>query len=254
MGKRYKVGSRIMIEKKIHYIWFGKEKPEKVLKCIESWRKFLPEYEIIEWNEKNFDLENEMKKCKFLRECYRRKLWAFLSDYVRLKVLYQYGGIYLDTDMEIIKNLDDLLETDFFTGYENDEIISFGILGCIPQHKIIEKMLDFYDNKIWDSDMYIITNILTEILKEEYGDKLFETSGIKIYPKEYFYPYNHDEEFTEKCLTENTYGIHWWGKSWGKNPKVYFLKYKHLPWWKRYPKHLCKLINIYSKKYFTKKV
>ena len=115
-------------------------------------------------------------------------------------------------------------------------------------------MLDFYDNKIWDSDMYIITNILTEILKEEYGNKLFETSGIKIYPKEYFYPYNHDEEFTEKCLTENTYGIHWWGKSWGKNPKVYFLKYKHLLWWKRYPKHLCKLINIYSKKYFTKKV
>lgn len=243
-----------MIEKKIHYIWFGKEKPEKVLKCIESWRKFLPEYEIIEWNEKNFDLENEIKKCKFLRECYRRKLWAFLSDYVRLKVLYKYGGIYLDTDMEIIKNLNDLLETDFFTGYENDEIISFGILGCIPQHKIIEKMLDFYDNKIWDSDMYIITNILTEILKEEYGDKLFETLGIKIYPKEYFYPYNHDEEFTEKCLTENTYGIHWWGKSWGKNPKIYFLKYKHLPWWKRYPKHLCKLINIYSKKYFTKKV
>lgn len=243
-----------MIEKKIHYIWLGKEKPEKVLKCIESWRKFLPEYEIIEWSEKNFDLENEIKKCKFLRECYRRKLWAFLSDYVRLKVLYQYGGIYLDTDMEIIKNLDDVLETDFFTGYENDEIISFGILGCIPQHKIIEKMLDFYDNKIWDSDMYIITNILTEILKEEYGDKLFETSGIKIYPKEYFYPYNHDEEFTEKCLTENTYGIHWWGKSWEKNPKVYFLKYKHLPWWKRYPKYLCKLINIYSKKYFTKKV
>lgn len=254
MGKRYKLGSRIMIEKKIHYIWFGKEKPEKVLKCIESWKKFLPEYEIFEWNEKNFDIEKEMKENKFFKECYQRKLWAFLSDYVRLKVLYQYGGIYLDTDIEIIKNLDDLLETDFFTGYENDEIISFGILGCIPQHKIIKKMLDFYNNKIWNSDMYIITNILTEILKEEYGNKLFETSGIKIYPKEYFYPYNHDEEFTEKCLTENTYGIHWWGKSWGKNPKVYFLKYKHLPWWKKYPKHLCKLINVYFKKYFAKKV
>lgn len=243
-----------MIEKKIHYIWFGGNKPKEVLKCIESWRKNLPEYEIVEWNENNFDLEKEMKECKFLRECYKRKLWAFLSDYVRLEVLYQHGGIYLDTDIEIIKNLDDLLDTDFFTGYENEEIISFGILGCTPKHKVIERMLNFYNNQIWNSDMYIITSILTEILKEEYGDKIFKTPEIKIYPKEYFYPYNHDEEFSKECLTENTYAIHWWGKSWGKNPKVYFLKYKHLPLWKRYPKHFCKLINVYSKKYFTRKV
>lgn len=241
-----------MIEKKIHYIWFGGNKQKEVLRCIESWRKNLPEYEIIEWNENNFDLETEMKECKFLRECYKRKLWAFLSDYVRLKVLYQHGGIYLDTDIEIIKNIDDLLDVDFFTGYENEEIISFGILGCIPKHKIIKKMIDFYNDKIWNSDMYIITSILTEILKEEYGDKIHGTPNIRIYPKEYFYPYNHDEKFKKECLTENTYTIHWWGKSWGKNPKVYFLKYKHLSFWKRYPKHFCKLINFYTKKYFIK--
>lgn len=243
-----------MIEKKIHYIWFGGNKPKEVLRCIESWKEKLPEYEIIEWNEKNFDLENEMKECKFLRECYKRKLWAFLSDYVRLKVLYQHGGIYLDTDIEIIKNLDDLLDTDFFTGYENEKIISFGILGCKPEDKIIKKMIDFYNGEIWNSDMYIITGILTKILKEEYGAKLHETPNLKIYPTKYFYPYNHDEEFTEECLTENTYAIHWWGKSWGKNPRVYFLKYKHMPFWKKYPKHLCKLINVYSKRFFTRKV
>lgn len=243
-----------MIEKKIHYIWFGKEKPEKVLKCIESWRKFLPEYEIIEWNEKNFDVEKELKENKFFKECYKRELWAFVSDYVRVKVLYENGGVYLDTDMEIIKNLDPLLDAELFLGYENDSVLSFGIMGTIPKNIVFKKFLEFYQNEIWNSPLYIVTGILTKILKEEYGNKLFETSGIKIYPKEYFYPYNHDEEFTEKCLTENTYGIHWWGKSWGKNPKVYFLKYKHLPWWKKYPKHLCKLINVYSKKYFTKKV
>lgn len=244
----------LMIEKKIHYIWFGKEKPEKVLKCIESWKKFLPEYEIIEWNEKNFDVEKELKENKFFKECYKRELWAFVSDYVRVKVLYENGGVYLDTDMEIIKNLDPLLDAELFLGYENDSVLSFGIIGTIPKNIVFKKFLEFYQNEIWNSPLYIVTGILTKILKEEYGNKLFETSGIKIYPKEYFYPYNHDEEFTEKCLTENTYGIHWWGKSWGKNPKVYFLKYKHLPWWKKYPKHLCKLINVYSKKYFTKKV
>ena len=244
-----------MIEKKIHYIWFGNSKPEKVLKCIESWKKFLLDYEIIEWNEKNFDVEKEMKENKFFKECYQRKLWAFVSDYVRVKVLYENGGIYLDTDMEVIKNLDPLLDTELFLGYENENVLSFGIVGTIPKNIVFKKFLEFYQNEIWKSPLYIVTGILTKILKEEYkeSEKINEKK-LKIYPKEYFYPYNHDEEFTEKCLTENTYGIHWWGKSWGKNPKVYFLKYKHLPWWKRYPKHLCKLINIYSKKYFTKKV
>lgn len=101
-----------MIEKKIHYVWFGKNKPLKVLKCIDSWKKYLPDYEIIEWNEKNFDIEKEMKENRFFRECYKRKLWAFVADYVRVKVLYKYGGIYFDTDIEVLKSFDPLLDNE----------------------------------------------------------------------------------------------------------------------------------------------
>lgn len=239
-----------MIEKKIHYIWFGDSKPEKVEKCIQSWREKLPEYEIIEWNEKNIDIEKEKRENKFFRECYNRKLWAYVSDYLRVKILYEYGGIYLDTDIEIIKKLDDLLDNDFFSGYENDYTISFGIVGVKPKHKIFKKFLEFYQKEIWSSNLYIVTGILTQILKDLYGEKLdFKDEKIKIYPKEYFYPYNHDEEFTKECIKENTYAIHWWGKSWNKNPNVYYLKYKHLPPIKRGVKHSCKLINFYFKKY-----
>lgn len=243
-----------MIEKKIHYVWFGGDKPEKVLKCIKSWKNILPEYEIIEWNEKNFDIEKEMQENKFFRECYKRKLWAFVSDYVRVKVLYEYGGIYLDTDMEIIKDITPLLNTKLFLGYENDYTMSFGIVGTVAKNDIFKKFIEFYEEEIWHSPLHIVTGIFTKILTEKYGD----TSNISkeeviVYPREYFYPYNHDEKFTKECITSNTYTIHWWEKSWGKNPKVYFLKYKHLPWWKRYPKHICKLINYYFKFYILGK-
>lgn len=241
-----------MIEKKIHYIWFGGNKPEKVLKCIKSWEKFLPDFEIIEWNEKNFNIEEERGKNRFFRECYDRKLWAFVSDYVRVKILYENGGVYLDTDIEIIKNISSLLNTDMFLGYENENTMSFGIVGVIPKHKIFKEMYEFYQDKIWHSSLHIITSIFTEILQEEYKGN-FDENGIKIYPREYFYPFNHDEEFRESCIKENTYAIHWWGKSWKKNPKVYFLKYKHLPWWKKYPKHISKLINFYLKNLFEKR-
>lgn len=241
-----------MIEKKIHYIWFGGNKPEKVLKCIKSWEKFLPDFEIIEWNEKNFNIEEERGKNRFFRECYDRKLWAFVSDYVRVKILYENGGVYLDTDIEIIKNISSLLNTDMFLGYENENTMSFGIVGVIPKHKIFKEMYKFYQDKIWHSPLHIITSIFTEILQEEYKGN-FDENGIKIYPREYFYPFNHDEEFRESCIKENTYAIHWWGKSWKKNPKVYFLKYKHLPWWKKYPKHISKLINFYLKNLFEKR-
>lgn len=243
-----------MIEKKIHYVWFGEDKPEKVLKCISSWKNLLPEYEIIEWNEKNFDVEKEMRENKFFRECYKRKLWAFVSDYIRVKVLYEYGGIYLDTDMEIIKDITPLLNTKLFLGYENEYTMSFGIVGTVARNDVFKKFIEFYEEEIWHSPLHIVTGIFTKILTEKYSDiPNISKEEVIIYPREYFYPYNHDEKFTEECITSNTYAIHWWGKSWGKNPKVYFLKYKHLPWWKKYPKHMCKLINYYFKVYILQK-
>lgn len=236
-----------MIEKKIHYVWVGENKPKKVLNCIESWKKFCPDYEIIEWNEETFNLEEERKNNKFLDECYKRKLWAYVSDYIRVKVLYEYGGIYLDTDMEIVRNISPLLNTELFLGYEPSGLASFGILGVIPKHKVFKKMIEFYEKDIWKSPEYIITSILTKILTNLYGEN-FKENKINIYAVNYFYPFSMGEKFTPKCITENTYTIHWWEKSWGKNPKVYFLKYKHLPFFKKYIKWSCKLINFYIKK------
>ena len=108
-----------MIPKIIHYIWLGgKPKPNVVNICINSWREKLSDYEIIEWNEKNLKLDEISSKNKFFSECRKRKLWAYMADYLRLWILYQYGGIYIDTDMQIIRSLDSLLDCDFWIGEE----------------------------------------------------------------------------------------------------------------------------------------
>ncbi|MGL5053556.1 MAG: glycosyltransferase family 32 protein [Cetobacterium sp.] len=227
-----------MIEKKIHYIWFGGEKPLKIEKLIKSWSERLPDYEIIEWNEFNIDINKELEENKFFRECYNRKMWAFASDYIRVKIMYEFGGIYLDTDMEILKSLDTFLKDDFFIGKEDEKTISFGIVGAKKNHIFFKKMLQFYDDEIWKSKLYIVTSIASYIFKK-YPKELENT---KIYEADYFYPYSQDEELTEEHITENTYAIHHWGKSWKKNSNIYFLKYKHLKSPIRQIKILCKII------------
>ena len=113
-----------MIPKIIHYCWFGgKPFPSAVQKCIDSWKKYLPDYEIREWNETNYDLD----KCKFAKEAYDQKKWAFVTDFVRLDVVYQYGGIYFDTDVEVIKSFDDLLNNKAFLGFDDDCMFNTGL-------------------------------------------------------------------------------------------------------------------------------
>ncbi|MGL5208425.1 glycosyltransferase [Cetobacterium sp.] len=233
------------MEKKIHYIWLGKgSKPNIMDICINSWREKLPNYEIIEWNEENLDFYNEIKKNRFLEECYKRKLWAFLSDYFRVKVLYENGGIYLDSDMQILKSLDRFLDDKLFLGMEDENQPSAGIIGAKKGHIFFKKMLEFYENDIWDVNVYTIPAIINYILKKDYNfvgeNKIIELKdGIKIYPYEYFYPYHFTEEFSYEKITKNTYGIHWWGKSWhGNNKKLYFLEFKTLKGYKK------KLINL----------
>lgn len=129
------------IPKKIHYCWFGgKEKPLSVQKYIETWN-VLDEYEIIEWNEKNFDIYSN----KFVSFAYENKKWAFVSDYVRLKVLEKYGGIYLDTDVEIKKNFNDLLDNDMFLGFIYDCSIGTAVIGAKAEHRIIKELIELYE-------------------------------------------------------------------------------------------------------------
>lgn len=226
-----------MIPKKLHYVWLGNNsKPNLMDICINSWREKLPDYEIIEWNENNLNFYEEIEKNPFLKECYKRKLWAFLSDYFRMKVLYENGGVYLDTDMQIVKRLDNFLNDDFFIGMEKIGVISAGIIGVVPHHPLVKEILDFYEERIWTEPIYTIPDIITKVLTEKYkfdfseGITEIANEKIKLYPPQYFYPYYFTEEFHYSKITSDTYGIHWWGKSWGKKKdlkKLYFLEFKH---------------------------
>lgn len=234
------------MEKKIHYVWLGKgNKPNVMDICINSWREKLPDYEIIEWNEENLNFYSIIEKNRFLKECYNRKLWAFLSDYFRIKVLLENGGIYLDSDMQIIKSLDVFLADRFFIGAESKNQVSAGIIGAEKNHPLLKKILNFYEKDIWNVNIYTIPAIIEYILKKDYNlqniieNKIELKEGIIIYPYEYFYPYHFTEEFSYEKIKNNTYGIHWWGKSWhGNKKKLYFLEFKTLTGTKK------KLINI----------
>jgi mannosyltransferase OCH1-like enzyme len=220
-----------LIPKKIHYVWIGGPKGNIENICINSWREKLPEYEIIEWNEKNFDIEKEIKGNKFLEECYSRKLWAFISDFMRIKVLYEHGGIYMDTDMQILKDITPLLENNkFVCGYEDDgNYINGAIIAVEKGHIFLKDLLDFYDNGILKSDLYTIPKVITHLLEKNYKkiDEENYEEGIRVYNKQYFYPFGFNEDFTSECITNNTHGIHWWGKSWAKK-RDYFLESKHM--------------------------
>lgn len=207
------------IPKKIHYCWFGKkEKPDIVKKCIKSWKEKLKEYEIIEWNEDNFDVTSN----EFVRQAYNCGKFAFVSDYVRVYTLYNYGGIYLDTDVEIIKEFtDDILENDSFWGFEERNFIATSTIGAKKGNEFIKKFLDTYNNKRFindDGTIATLTNvaIVSDMIKK-IGVKLDGTfqniDGIAtIYPQEYFSPYDYINCYSKK--TDNTFAIHHYYKSW----------------------------------------
>lgn len=217
------MGVKKRIPQIIHYCWFGsKRKPKLVRECIKSWEKYLPEYEIIEWNEKNADLSHP-----FVKEAYRLEKWAFVSDYIRLKVLYEYGGIYLDTDMMLLKSLDDFLSNECFFGAEQYDIISCGVIGAKKQNNFIKKCLigydDFFYGKLIDWNDFVITLKITDIFKKQYNfyddfDKLIELNDITVYPINFFYPFplvNKDDILNyKKYIQEESYAVHLWIGSW----------------------------------------
>ncbi|MBE6157919.1 MAG: hypothetical protein E7160_03905 [Firmicutes bacterium] len=207
-----------MSSKYIHYCWFGgKPLPKLAKKCIKSWKKYLPDYEIIEWNESNVDLE----ECPFIKEAYENKKWAFVADYARTKAIYEMGGIYFDTDMKIIKNIDKLLETDGgFLGVEDSHLIACGVWYESKKHSYLsKKMLEFYQSQdFFDiNNMYAISipRILSSILTD-YDVTKNETQVLKhnetIYRRDYFYPYSYD--FQNNVFTDDTCMIHYYDASW----------------------------------------
>ena len=230
-----------MIPKVIHYCWFGRNPlPPFAVKCIESWKKFLPGYEIKEWNEDNFDVNI----IPYTQEAYEARKYAFVSDYARFYILYHHGGIYFDTDVEVIKSIDDIIERGAFMGCENEAkpgatalAVAQGLglgcnpglgLGCNPGLGLYAEILGLY------AGLHFLRsngglNLKTVV---EYTTELLSAKGLKnvnemqcvadvwIYPKEYFCPVNY--QTNEMNITDNTRSIHHYAASWHGTRQILF--------------------------------
>lgn len=220
------------IPKTVHYCWFGGgDKPELIKKCMKSWKERLPDYNIIKWNEKNFNVETS----DFTKKAYKMKKWAFVADYCRLWVLYKNGGIYLDTDVEVIKNMDYLLHQTAFIGIESDVEINAAIWGCKKNDPFVKKILDYYNTLNYDDfkedlSKLAIPKIITQIAKEQgylLCNKIQKLeNGTVIYPKEYFYPKN--QSWEKPIISVNTYTIHHYEGSWRSPLQIYRSKFKQV--------------------------
>lgn len=202
-----------MIPHIIHYCWFGHNpKPGLIKKCIESWKEYCPGWEIREWNEDNYDVfAND-----YTRSAYENKKWAYVADYARFDVLNRCGGVYFDTDVELLKPIpEELMEEEAFTGFETPQKVAPGLVfGTIPAHQFIQTVLDRYSKLQYSTDKTVV-DIITELLDENglIGDNSEQrVCGVKIMPTEYFGCFNHEIQAFEK--TENTVSIHHYFASW----------------------------------------
>ncbi len=222
------------MQKYIHYCWFGGKPLSKLtLKCLKSWQKYLPDYEIKRWDETNCDIN----ECSFVKEAYENKKWAFVADYFRTKALYQYGGIYFDTDMEVIKDITPLLNDDTFLGLEDSGFVAVGVwyekkAKAILPGKLLKKYQSFSHFDLANINKLSIPIQLTEILKEykvEENSSIIQRldNDIIIYPRDYFYPLSMDR--SNNIFTDNTYMVHYYDATWiSKKQKLELFLVRHL--------------------------
>ena len=209
---------------KIHYCWVGgAEKSDKIKMCIDSWKRFCPHAEIIEWNESNYNV----RKNPYISQAYDQKKWAFVTDYMRFDILHQHGGVYLDTDVELLKDITPLTE-DSFMGFESRKSVNPGlIMHAKPGDELLTEILSYYDALDGFTMDETVVTIVTGIL-EKHGlrrDNSAQTvAGYVIYPTEYFNPKGGDYG-TEK-ITENTYSIHHYEASWKSTLDRKIMRYK----------------------------
>lgn len=174
-----------MIPKILHYVWVGgNEKPKNIKRCMKTWKKYLKGWKIIEWNEKNFDINSH----PFVKEAYRNKQWAFVSDYIRAYVVYNYGGVYFDTDVIMVDNIDECLENRAFVGYETPDYPFTAVFGAEKGHPFIKDILDYYENlnigyKHSDNNTLSVSNILINKYNCKLGNKSqMLKENIRVYP------------------------------------------------------------------------
>lgn len=212
-----------MIPKIIHYCWFGRgDMPELALKCVESWHKFMPDYEYKLWNEDNFDIDSVL----YVKEAYELRKFAFVTDYVRLWALFNEGGIYMDTDVEILKPLDDLLHLSAFTGYEGSKTRPpvTGLMASEVHGEWVKEQLDAYQDAhfiLEDGSLDMTTNTarISRIMRDGgfVQDGMYRVyKDLHVFPTEYFCPRQTTGEF---FLCEHTYCDHHFMGTWNDNPK-----------------------------------
>ena len=213
-----------MIPKVIHYCWFGGNPlPEAAQRCIASWKKWLPDYEIRQWDESNYNVN----KIAYTAQAYERKKWAFVSDYARFDILYREGGLYFDTDVEVIRPLDDIIERGPFMGMEKN-LANPGLgLGVSPGLDLYREILDYYSGlQFVDAEGKQIPGTVvkhtTDVLKRHgLRDEscIQQVAGVWIYPNDYFNPL--DDATGRLYVTPNTRSIHWYSKTWVSVPPLY---------------------------------
>lgn len=229
-------------------VW--KKKTKLVKDCIKSWKKHLPDYKIIEWNEKNTDLAHP-----FVHFAYKQKKWAFVSDYIRLKVIYENGGVYLDTDMLVIKNIDELLNNIFFLGAEDVQFINCSIIGSVKHNSTLRDILKYYDKLNFDKiSFYDITipKIVTKLIRDKFCykegfDRMILFGDLVVYPEKYFYPfpYTQKKELNNyvNYIDEISYTVHLWSSSWIEYSEFHYFRNKEY----------CKGLKKMSKEVLNKK-
>lgn len=207
-----------MIPKRIHYCWFGNNpKPKLIQKCIASWRQMLPDWEISEWNETNYDVT----KNEYIAEAYRQKKWAFVVDYARFDILNQYGGVFFDTDVELLKSIpESFLAYQAFTGFESDRTVNPGLVyASEADQTVLRSIMNTYEHKQFgekiNGRIENIVDIVTDVLDQKglKKDNSFQViEGIAVFPKEYFCCFNHEIQAFE--IGEETVSVHHYVASW----------------------------------------
>ena len=245
-----------MIPKVIHYCWFGKKSmPEKDRKCIESWKKYCPDHEVVEWNEENYDIH----KNEYMEQAFHAGKWGFVSDYARIDIIYQYGGIYFDTDVELIRSFDVFLDNQMFCGFENAQYVAFGLgFGAEKGNHYLKELLDEYEKiRFLNADgTYNLTTcpvIQTEVLKRHglvLNNEKQYLDECTVYPSDFFCPKSYRTGKID--ITLNTYSIHHYNMSWrDENSKKLQLVNQKLT--SRYGARIAKYLLIPFRFYFKMK-